>query len=372
MTVAEPENRAKPDWWCPICEHRHGSDYEAAKACVALGEPDGAGAAPRIAAWQHDRTDRFGRTTVGGNGTLEIVSLGGVKRVRIDDDDDGRRFEHVRTYENGLPASVGVGYVEGTLVEVGGDRREFGSFMYGASSLHGLFSELIGRAGRYKSAEELGGALDIELPSSWETYYPWVGRITDEVTAALDVLMPTSWSRVRDREARQRPIEHGPDRGQLPTWVGWYKSRHHSGAGWTVPGKGHVALIAQTHGFAPWDEAGMSRWEFANREAIAAGMHDLYRRWVDGEDVTVPLPSIGLSITQPGWSKGDLPRKPNKKRVEALASWGVPPADDDRWWNKVLAAVWASITTTQPAEPLIPGVPNAIEFSSTMSQEARP
>lgn len=39
-TAAEPINVAEPNWACPICAKRHGTDLDAARACAALGEPD--------------------------------------------------------------------------------------------------------------------------------------------------------------------------------------------------------------------------------------------------------------------------------------------------------------------------------------------
>lgn len=370
MTTLAPINVATPQWKCPYCGTDYHSDLESAEKCAALGAPAADGAAERIAVWTHG-------TKVS---KLEIVTLGGVTL-------DGPRFgrynqappeperRHVQTYSDGTHADEGVGYVEGTMIEHGGERRidtDHGR-RYGSFGLGDTFNGFAGlkryynRDGGMRSIHHASGAYGDDY--SWNMV-EWLGPITPQVAAAFEILVPHAWEWVRDTEKRNEVIRSHMLGERQHRWRGWTNSRN-GGSGFEVPGELHLAAVAATHGFEPWDAVGMSRWEFANRDAIDAALWERACAWVDRDGTTAMIaPRITLSIKTSQQYGGELPRLPGVKRVKALAHWGVEyNAGDDGWYQRVLDKVLASLVIDPPTNA-IPGVPTATEFSARMSRKA--
>lgn len=365
----KPVNVAEPQWQCPICGTNYRDDLAAAQACVDLGVPDGDGAAERVAVWDHHRRSL---AVV----ALDAVKLTGPRSLRPGEPNGDA---HILTYENGMPAASGVGYQPGTVIELHGDKPRVGTRKSYYSATDSLTRELNKTSGMRSNFGTYDTGLHpypYRLREDGSSSRVWWGPVTPDVADAFATLLPDTWQRLRDRDARTTPIPSGyRGAGQLPRWTGWNVADRSHSAGFHAPSPGvdGIATAAVTHGFAEWDSVTISRWEFAYRDAIQAALSDLYARWVDGEPVSVPAVSIRLSITEPRFRTGQLPRLPGKRRVAALARWGVGyDAGDERWYHKVLDAVTDHLAATAvvPAAPVVPDAPTYTEFTSTISKKA--
>ncbi len=380
-TPTEPVNIAKPKWKCPICGTEHGDNYAAAKACVALGEPDGAGAAETIAVWDHTH----GRYD-GDDDGLAVVSLGPVKLGYIDADgevtswsDDDAQAAHLLTYDNGLAASIGVGVKDGDIVETnlyavrdapetayqpdGGDRDE---------GLSGFLHRMsIGDRDDRKNGK---WPFTTRYGHSWESdYYSnpfrpgyatngWLASLTDEIRHVFEVLLTDQWARLLDA-ATNADTDIYDERNRLRgewMWTGVTTNGRGSGFGFDLRAARYAT--ACTRGFSVYDDIGITRWLFLHNKTVDAWLHDRFYRWVRGDDVTIPMMSATPRVVHSGFHSG-LPKKPNKKRVEALARWGVDP-EAWNYYSDVVSAALATITVDPPTIDLVQGVPDATEFRS--------
>ena len=362
-----PVNYAKPQWRCPYCGTDYHADLESAEKCAALGPATADGAAERVAVWDHGH-DRGG---YGKPAELAIVHLEGVKldgpSFTWDRTDAERR--HVQTYSNGMMAVEGVGYVEGTLIEHGGETR--GGYL--PSSFYGIaleqeFNDLADLKRWYESSNPKNGVRHITHGRDL-TPRRWLGPITPEVATTFEILMPRTWEHLADIEARNKTIERHFDGDRQYRWRGWTSAHHYNG--FHKPREQELAALAMTHGFELRDDVGMSRWEFTHRDLIDSSFWERACAWVDRDGVTPMVESrINLSIKVTGHG-GELPRLPGKRRVADLAHWGVEYfPGDDRWYDKVLEAAIASLVV-EPPDLAVPGAPTADEFSARMSRKAR-
>lgn len=360
----EPENRAKPDWWCPICETHHYDDYEAAKACVALGPPEGDGAAPEILVWSHGRGGYWQPQQ--RDATLEIVTLDKVEP----DHDEGR---HVLRYSNGSSATIGVGYEPGDVVEVDGraatpaavhspDREALTEWLRSMGKTINDKRDYDGP--RWPFDPKYGYRHDSAFYGHFDTpdadSLGWVGPLTDPVRDAFVTLLGDHWQRLTDVDPATDRYGSGSRLSGEWKWGG--VSTHSDHASWiTFDLRKACYMVACTHGFAVWDNIGVTRWLAQHRATVIDWLHDRLYRWVAGEDVTIPVFSPTPHTVHPGYSKG-LPKTPNKRRVEALAEWGVDPAAH-RYYHDVVGAALASIAAPAPTCP-IPDLPDATTFRS--------
>lgn len=335
--ILDPVNTATPQWACPYCGTDYHTDLDAATKCAHLGPATAGGAADRVAVWSHNSDGRIrrGLSIV----TLEGVKLDGPKYGSWNGADEPRR--HVQTYTNGMVADLGVGYTPGALIELGGERSI--SDDYDGDRTYGDPSRLFNKLASLDSYYQRGYTASARSMRSVSIYrerdlIPWVGPVTPLAAAAFEILAPFAWERLRDLDKRNEVIPGHRDGDRQGVWRNWVTS--HSSAGFRVPAESELVSVAVAHGFGRWDTVGMSRWEFANRDAIDLNLWDRACRWVDGDPGGVIVrPTIGLSHKSAGYG-GELPKAPGKKRVAALEHWGVEYyPGDDRWYGRVLDAV---------------------------------
>jgi hypothetical protein len=366
----EPVNVATPEWECPICHENYGEGYDAAKACAALGQPDGAGAADEIVVW-----NRAGNRHYDGSrhqdGSLEVVRLGPVKLVRDWDDETGTRgpARHALFYDDDTPAEIGVGYEPGEII-VRGHTHDTPSTTHAPRDGDGLDKWLRAVSEKFQGGNQYAesgkwprhNAYDSRVSGYHRAPYngvgPWYGPLTDEVRHVFEVLLTDQWERLVAVDPAEDVYDERNRLAGQWRWGGVSTALGHGGGFSFLLGEAAYST-ACAHGFGQWDSIGVTRWLTTYKSEVLAWLHDRFYRWVHGEDVSIPVFTADPVVVNPGFHKG-LPKKPNKKRVEALAHWGVDP---DKWsyYRKVVDAALATIETDTPENP-VPGVVDAVTY----------
>ena len=345
----EPINVATPNWACPYCHRKYGADLDAATECANCGPADGEGALPTIAVWHHHVSP--GTT----NARFDVIELGGIRR-------DGNR--HVLTYSNGAPASAGIGVTPDTLIEFGwrhDDSAPDAAYISG-KALAAFCTNIHGKVPSWPHGDRYDPQRSTLYSPSFYNEPFWLGPLTDEVREVFDTLLPGPWERLQ-------AIVDGDDR--YPTgnrlageyrWSGLHTDDRYNGGGtFKMPLIHATFLVAEAHGFPLWDRIGVSRWLADHKPVVLDWLHAQVVGWVNGDpDARVPLLDAVPSVTQPGFRNGDLPKKPNKRRIEKVGHWtSTDPADDYRWYSDVIAAALGSLRCDGPTISI---APTATEF----------
>lgn len=351
--MVEPVNVAKPEWMCPTCGSKHGEDFASAAQCAEMGPPDGDGAAPTIVVWDHRRS---------GWDVADTMRMLHLDKVTADT--ENRR--HVLRYRDQypLPAEIGVGYQPGDVVELGGHTSLY-TASAGQSELRGVLQkvgEQYRKRGegkvRWPTVGEYGASDDYFNYSFYQWDSMWLGPLTGDVRQVFEVLFESAWEHLLAVDPATDAFDERHVMSGQFRWEGVTTRPHHS-SNFDFHLSNARRKAACSHGFAPWDDPGITRWYAVHSATIDRWLHDRFYSWVRGDYVSIPCFSARPSIVSPGYSKG-LPKKPNKRRVETLSHWGIEPRND-RWYNEIVEAALATLVAEPPNYP-IPGVKSAVEL----------